>query len=117
MTLKISDLDKISSSASNLICWVVEIDYNHSLHELVSEAEFLNTMFARNAFAKLEAKELPLTKFDLIKQLSMRQAAGLVYIGGGQGMLKCNCPGDFSRRTFTCRNHKVLCNSLCNSFY
>ena len=72
-------------------------------------------MFARNAFDKLEAKELPLTKFDLSKQVCVQQAAGLVYISGGQGMLECNCQGDCSRRICTCRNHKVLCNSRCHA--
>ena len=52
---------------------------------------------------------------DLSKQVSVRQAAGLVDIGGGQGMLKCNCQGDCSRRICTCRNHKVLCNSRCHA--
>ena len=114
VTLKIPDVDKSLSSASNLICRVIDICWETSLYELVSEAGVLNTMFAHNAFDKLNTKDFPLIEFDLSKQVSVRQAANQVDIGGGQGMVKCNCTGTCANKTCGCRKSNVLCNSRCH---
>jgi hypothetical protein len=80
------------------------------LHGLACEAGVLSTMFARNRFDKLEAKDLTV-KIKLYKQVSVREAASAVDIAGGQGFLKCNCSGNCSKLNCKCQKKKVLCNS------
>ena len=70
--LPIPDVDKSIASAPNIICRIVDIDYKHSLHELACEAGVLSTMFARNCFDKLEAKDLTV-KIKLDKQVSVKK--------------------------------------------
>ena len=80
VTLKIPDVDKSLSSASNLICRVIDICWETSLYELVSEAGVLNTMFARNAFDKLNTKDFPLIEFDLSKPAFGKQQIRLILV-------------------------------------
>ena len=89
VTLPIPQVDRSISSAPNLICRIVDIDYRYSMYELACEAGVLNILFARNCFEKLESKVLDV-KISLEKALSVREAASAVDIGGGQGMVKCN---------------------------
>jgi hypothetical protein len=93
VTLPIPDVDRSVSSAPNLICRIVDIIYEKNLHELACEAGVLNILFARNCFEKIETSILNVN-IKLDKSLSVREAAGVIDIGGGQGMLKCNCKGD-----------------------
>ena len=70
-------------------------------------------MFARNCFDRLEASDLSII-MNLDKQVSVREAARLIDIGGGQGMLKCNCTSTCQTGKCKCKDRKVLCNSRCH---
>ena len=113
VTLPIPQVDRSISSAPNLICRIVDIDYRYSMYELACEAGVLNILFARNCFEKLESKVLDV-KISLEKALSVREAASAVDIGGGQGMVKCNCTKECANLTCTCKKAKLLCNSRCH---
>ena len=113
VNLPIPEVDRSLSSAPNLICRIVDIDYNHNVHELACEAGVLNVLFARNCFDKLDSTNLNVqVKMD--KKVSVREAAGLVDIGGGQGMRKCNCTANCLKNSCTCKKNKLLCNSRCH---
>ena len=91
----------------------MDIDYTHHMHELACEAGVLSTMFAWNSFDKIEAKDLDVViKMD--KQVSVREAADLVDIAGGQGVLKCNCGKKCDNMKCICRKKKVLWNLRCH---
>ena len=90
VTLPIPQVDRSVSSAPNLICRIVDIDYIHNMHELACEAGVLNIMFARNCFERLKSKDLPNVHINCEKAISVREAASKIDIGGGQGMLKYN---------------------------
>ena len=47
VVLPIPDVDRSVSSAPNLICRIVDIDYQYNVHELACEAGVLSVMFAR----------------------------------------------------------------------
>ena len=47
VVLPIPDVDRSVSSAPNLICRIVDIDYQYNVHELECEAGVLSVMFAR----------------------------------------------------------------------
>ena len=113
VTLPIPDVDKSVTSAPNLICRIVDIDYKYNLHELVCEVGVLSIMFARNCFDRLEASDLSII-MNLDKQVSVREAARLIDIGGGQGMLKGNCNSACQTGKCKCKDRKVLCNSRCH---
>ncbi|CAF1064355.1 unnamed protein product, partial [Brachionus calyciflorus] len=74
----------------NLECRIVDIDFNTNLHELVCEAGVLNTLFARNCFDLMESSTILNFSFKLDTTVSVRQAVGLISLGVGQGMIKCN---------------------------
>ena len=113
VTLPIPVVDRSASSAPNIICRIVDVDYDKNIHELACEAGVLNIKFARNCFEKLDSKVLNV-KIKLDKALSVREAASEIDIGGGQGMLKCNCKGECANRVCTCKKNNLLCNSRCH---
>ena len=69
VVLPIPDVDRSVSSAPNLICRIVDIDYKYNLHELACEAGVLSIMFARNCFDKLDSTDLSVTVRTDIKYL------------------------------------------------
>ena len=90
VTLPIPDVDRSVSSAPNLICRIVDIICDKGLHEFACEAGVLSILFARNCFEKLKSSELDVViKCD--KKVSVREVASVIDIGGGQGLLKCQC--------------------------
>ena len=48
VALSIQNVDRNVSSAANIICLIINIDYHHNLHELACSAGVLSVMFARN---------------------------------------------------------------------
>ncbi|RNA11423.1 hypothetical protein BpHYR1_033672, partial [Brachionus plicatilis] len=78
-------VDKGLTEAPNLICRIVDIDYDKSLHELASGAGVLNTLFARNCFELIKDCVVDI-QVKLDKSLSVREAVSQLSIGGGQGM-------------------------------
>ena len=113
VTLPIPQVDRSVSSAPNLICRIVDIDYIHNMHELACETDFLNIMFARNCFERLKSKDLPNVHINCEKAISVREAASKIDIGGGQGMLKCYCIKECQKKS-TCKKNNLLCNSRCH---
>ena len=70
-------------------------------------------MFARNCFDKLDSPELNV-EIKLDKKVSVREAANIVNVAGGQGVLKCNCTTECITKRCNCKKGNVLCNSRCH---
>ena len=69
-------------------------------------------MFARNEFESVNSDLDLENKLD--RSCGVREAVRLMFVGGGQGMLKCNCHGDFKSNRCSCKKNKLLCNSRCH---
>ncbi|RNA32086.1 KRAB-A domain-containing 2-like [Brachionus plicatilis] len=113
VVLPIPEVDKGLTEAPNLVCRIVDIDFDKSLYELACEAGVLNTLFARNSFDLVKDCSIELN-LKLDKALSVRQAVNELSIGGGQGMEKCNCTGQCMTNRCSCKKSQLLCNSRCH---
>ncbi|RNA29266.1 KRAB-A domain-containing 2-like [Brachionus plicatilis] len=106
-------IPEVETEAPNLICRIVDIDYDKSLHELASEAGVLNTLFARNCFELIKDCVVDI-QVKLDKSLSVLEAVSQLSIGGGQGMVKCNCTSQCLTNRCSCKKGGLLCNSRCH---
>ena len=70
-------------------------------------------MYARNAFEKINNAAEFECKLDA--KVGLREAAGKLDIGGGQGMVKCNCTSDCSSNRCGCKKSNLLCNFRCHA--
>ena len=52
------NVDRSVSSAPNIICRIIDIDYHHNLHELACQAGVLSVIFARNRFEKPDSDHI-----------------------------------------------------------
>lgn len=110
--LPIPNPDKGLTEPHNLICRVIDIDYVTDLYELCCEAGVLDDMFARNAFDRVEGNlEL---NMRLDKRIGKRAAVTALSVGGGQGMVKCECTSACATKRCGCRMKNILCNSKCH---
>lgn len=114
VSLPIPDVDRGLTEASNIICRVIDIDYDFSLYELACEVGVFSDLFSRNAFDLLQncQVEVSIRTDKTIK--SIRQAVNEMSIGGGQGMVKCNCTSQCMTNRCGCRKSNLLCNSRCH---
>ena len=48
------------------------------------------------------------------KEVSLREACGMVSLAHGQGFIRCSCKGDCSSNRCSCRREGRLCNSKCH---
>ena len=70
-------------------------------------------MFARNCFEKLDSAQLGIeVRMDI--SVSVRKVAGEIDIGGGQGMLRCNCTTTCSNGRCSCKKANLKFNSRCH---
>ncbi len=109
--LPVPDVDRGPSDPPNLVCRVVDINYSTMMHELACQAGVLSNLFARNAFDKLDGS------VDGIRTdvgTTVREAVTLLSVGGGQGMLKCNCTAACANNRCSCKKSNLLCNSRCH---
>ena len=109
--LPIPAVDRGPSEPTNLLCKVLSIN-DHNLHELACEAGTLNVKFARNAFDIAKGKFEITHKEDTM--VSVRKAVSELSLGGGQGMVKCNCTAGCKNKRCSCRQNGILCNSRCH---
>ena len=97
----------------NIVCKIIDYYKDPDLYELACSAGILNVKFARNCFEKLEADDIAI-EIKVDKKLSVREAASEIDIGGGQGMLKCNCSGECANNRCSCKKSGLMCNSRCH---
>ena len=71
-------------------------------------------LFARNAFDLVENCQAEITVRTDKAIKSIRQAVNEMSIGGGQGMVRCNCTGQCMTNRCGCRKANLLCNSRCH---
>ena len=84
---------------------------DRDIYQLGCAAGVLETLYARSAFTKLNGIfefEIPETKIGL------RAAVSKLSVGGGQGMVKCNCLGYCDSNRCNCKKSQLLCNSRCH---
>ena len=80
----------------------------------VCEAGVLNILFTPNCFDLVESSTILNFSFKLDTTVSVRQAVGLISVGGGQGMIKCNCTSSCVTNRCSCEKSQLLCNSRCH---
>jgi hypothetical protein len=112
--LPIPDVDKGLTESQNLICRVVDIDYTPSLYELACEAGVFSEMFARNSFDLVKDANIDINIITETSVKSIRQAVNVLPIGGGQGMIKCNCTSSCVTNRCSCKKSNLLCNTRCH---
>ncbi|CAF0900363.1 unnamed protein product [Brachionus calyciflorus] len=112
--LPIPDVDKGLTESPNLICPVIHNDCTHILYELACEVGVFTEMFAGNSFDLVKDANLELNIRSDISVKGIRQAVNELSIGGGQGMVKCNCTGQCMTNRCTCKKSNLLCNSRCH---
>ena len=109
--LPVPEVDRGPSDPPNLICRVVDIDYTTMMHELACQAGVLKNMWARNSFDKMNGEIIDI-RTDV--SATVREAVTNLSVGGGQGMLKCNCTGACANNRCSCRKNSLQCNSRCH---
>ncbi|CAF1013044.1 unnamed protein product [Brachionus calyciflorus] len=112
--LPIPDVDKGLTEAPNLICRIIDIEYERSLYELACEVGVFTEMFARNCFDLVKDSNILLNIRTDKTVKGVRAAVTELSIGGGQGMIKCNCTSQCSTNRCSCKKSKLLCNSKCH---
>ncbi|RNA42072.1 KRAB-A domain-containing 2-like [Brachionus plicatilis] len=118
VTLPIPDVDKGLTEAPNLICRIIDIEYQFSLYELACEVGVFSDLFSRNAFDLVQNChiEIEIRTDKPIK--SVRQAVNELSIGGGQGMVKCNCTSQCLTNRCGClkngKKNKIIWNQVIN---
>jgi hypothetical protein len=112
VTLPCLDVDRGHTDPPNIICRVVDIDYEHSLFELACEAGVLSILYARNAFDIVYGDIDVKIRLDV--KVGVREAIKKISIGGGQGMLKSNCTATCMTNRCSCKKNNLLCNSHCH---
>ncbi len=109
--MPVPDVDRGPSDPPNLACRVVDINYDTMMHELACQAGVLKDMFARNAFDKLDGS---VDGIWTDVATNVREAVAVLSIGGGKGMLKCNCTATCANNRCSCKKKNLLCNSGCH---
>ena len=75
----------------------------------------LDSHYSRNQFAPTLEKHLSVSEVPRDKKVSLRMAAGLESMGGGQGFFKCNCTGQCNTNKCKCVKANRKCNSRCHN--
>jgi hypothetical protein len=113
VTLPIPDVDRGLTDPLNIICRVVDVDWEYSLYELSTPVGVLKELYARNSF------DLAYDSLDIEVKLDvtvgLREAFKMMSLGGAQGMLKCNCGSTCHNNKCSCKKANVLCNSRCHA--
>ena len=124
--LRVPDVDRGPLDPNNVVCLVLE--ERHGLFKLGTQVGVLEKYFAYNAFfkTKLECsfkkEEIPKVvdkkgnKTDDDVTLSLREAVSNLYIGTGQGYVKCGCTNNAkcSTQRCSCKQAKIACSSKCH---
>ena len=87
----IPDIDRGRCEAPNLKALVLDIHDNGHLWRLGCKSGVLEQYYSRNQFQPTLEKYLSRADIPLNQVVSLRTAACLESMGGGQGMLKCIC--------------------------
>jgi hypothetical protein len=111
--LAVDDVDRGLTDPPNIICRIIDIDWDRSLYELACGAGVLSTKFARNAFDHHNSELSVPIRTDVA--LRVREAVRELSIGGGQGFIKCNCTRNCQSNVCKCKKNNVLCNSRCHA--
>jgi hypothetical protein len=81
VTLPIPEVDKGLTEAPNIICRIIDIDYQYSLYELACEIGVFMDLFSRNAFDLVQNCQLDIQIRTDKSVKSVRQAVDEMSIG------------------------------------
>ena len=70
-------------------------------------------LMSRNQIEKIEGNSLTLLDIPENTEFSVRKAARLLSLSGGQGHVHCSCRGGCKTGTCKCKRSNILCNSRC----
>ena len=111
----IPDIDRGRCEYPNLKAVVLEMHSNGHLWKLGCKSGVLDQWYSRNQFQPTLEKFLTVQDVPMEKEVSLRMAARLESIGGGQGFFKCNCTGNCTTKRCKCFKASVKCNSRCHN--
>ena len=72
-------------------------------------------LMSRNQIEKIEGNSLTLLDIPENTEVSVRKAARLLSLSGGQGHVHCSCRGGCKTRKCKCKTSNILCNSRCHA--
>ena len=113
VNVPVKDVDRGLTDPPNLLCRIVDYDEEHDEYELCCAAGCLTILFARSQFDRVVTESTFAVNLDR-KIDSVREAVKLLSVGGGQGMLKCNCSGQCDSNRCSCKKNNLICNSRCH---
>ena len=97
----------------NIICRIVDYNEVRGLYEIACGAGVIERLVVRNNFEKISADFSDTIKIRTDIKVGIREAIRVLSIGGGQGMLKCECKLQCQKRC-KCKSAGLLCNSRCH---
>jgi hypothetical protein len=74
----------------------------------ILKQKYVRSQFQPTIGTHLRAIDVP------SKEVSLREASGMVSLAHGQGFIRCHCKGDCSSMRCSCRKEGRLCNSKCH---
>jgi hypothetical protein len=116
--IHVSEYDRGKSDSRNLIGVVSQIaDREHGGVVVRTRHGSLDGVFFPNQYVVAPEEHLGLDEAAAEPRLSVRAAAKLESIVGGQGMMRCECGSNVKCQTQKCKCFKagVLCNSRCHN--
>lgn len=107
----IPEVDRAKTDSKNMIGIVLEA--NNGMYTVGTKCGVLKQKYSRNQLFPTESNFLNI--LEVPKEIvSLRKAANLESLTGGQGFVKCNCGSKCTDRKCKCRKMNVLCNSKCH---
>ena len=100
VVLRVDDVDRGPTDPPNLLCLVLEHKKERQACRLGCAAGELATCFSRNSFELVKGNLEHPTVHP--QKVGVRQALSELSVGGGQGMLKCNCMGKCETKRCNC---------------
>ena len=83
------------------------------MFQLGNKNGILNGWFSKADFNIIKQNFLDIRDVNQGKTISLRQAAIMNSVVGGQGMKKCNCKTKCDTKRCTCKKNGYHCNSKC----
>ena len=111
----IPDVDRGRCEYPSLKAIVLEAHPGGHLWKLGCKSGVLDQWYSRNQFQPTLEKFMSMDDVPMDKEISLRSAARLESIGGGQGIFKCNCTGNCITNRCKCHKAGMKCNSRCHN--
>lgn len=107
----VSEFDRGRGDPANIIGIV--LDVKNDRYKIGTKAGVISNFLERNAFQAIKYAALKKENVPS-KNYSIREIVGILSVGNGQGMRKCNCKSDCQTNRCSCYKNKFKCRSACH---